>query len=72
MSGATIVLGANSAISFQSINADGTGIVRQGVMLSIDGKIAGDIMNCVFIPATYLGAVIKSLELLQTQMKERS
>lgn len=37
------------------------------VLLTLEGRIPGNIMNCVIIPLDKIGAVIASLELAESQ-----
>ena len=63
MSSATVRLTeSGTAIVFDSIRGTATNKTR-GVLLSLEGKNPGTVMNCALIPLDRIGAVIASLEL---------
>lgn len=41
----------------------------QGVLLSLEGRTPGDVMNCALIPLDRIGAVIASLQLAASQVR---
>ena len=62
---ATVRLGDGSAIQLDPIIA----LARHGVLLTLEGKKHGEIMNCAQIPLDRIGAVIESLRLVASQVK---
>jgi hypothetical protein len=65
MSTATVRLNSRAAIAFDCVKA--TEFTSQGVLLTLEGRTAGDVMNCTIIPLDKVRAVIASLELVAHQ-----
>lgn len=63
---ATIHMGNRTAIQLDAVK--GTPLVTvSGVLLSIEGKYHGDVLNCCLIPLDKVGTVIESLKLVASQ-----
>lgn len=70
MMSASVRLGDGTAIVFESVNATHTHPERR-VLLTLEGKVPGDILNCALIPIDKVPAVIASLQLAASQAKLR-
>lgn len=69
MSAATVRINDRVAIAFDPVRE--TRGTSRGVLLSLEGKIPGDTMNCAVIPLDRVRAVIASLELVAQQAHEQ-
>lgn len=67
MSAATIRLGDGTAIALDPVQE--TRYTRQGVLLTLEGRVPGEVMNCAMIPLERVRAVIASLELVADQVR---
>lgn len=67
MSAATIRLGDGSAIALDAVRA--TQHTTKGVLLTLEGRIPGNVMNCAVIPLDRVRALIASLELVAEQAR---
>ena len=65
---ATVRLGDGSAIQLDPIQGK-CGRVTAGVLLTLEGKKHGELLNCGLIPLDRIGAVIESLRLVASQVK---
>lgn len=65
---ASIRLNAGTAIVFDAIKQ--TGATPRAVLLTLEGKTPGQIMNCAIIPLDKIRAVIASLELVASQAEK--
>lgn len=65
---AAVRLGDGTAIAFDAIDGD-THKLTKGVLMTLEGRTHGDILNCVTIPIDKIGAVIASLELVASQVQ---
>ncbi len=65
---ATVRLHAGSAIKFDPVNGTPTSPTR-GVLLTLEGKRHGELLNCGLIPLDRIGAVIESLRLVASQVQ---
>jgi hypothetical protein len=67
MSAATVRLNDGAAIVFDAVRA--TAHTTQGVLLTLEGRIPGNVMNCAVIPLDRVRAVIASLTLVAEQAR---
>lgn len=65
---ATVRLGDGSAIQLDPIQGK-SGRMSAGVLLTLEGKKHGELLNCGLIPLDRIGAVIESLRLVASQVK---
>ena len=64
---ATVRLGDGSAIQLDPIQGK-SGRMSAGVLLTLEGKKHGELLNCGLIPLDRIGAVIESLRLVASQV----
>lgn len=65
---ARVTLNEGTAIALDPIMGTRTA-PTQGVLLSLEGKVPGDVLNCALIPLDRIRAVIASLELVADQVR---
>lgn len=65
---ARVALNEGTAIALDPITGK-TGKTTQGVLLSLEGKVPGQVHNCCVIPLDRIRAVIASLELAAHQAR---
>lgn len=65
---ATVRLGDGTAVAFDAIQESPHKLTR-GVLLTLEGRTPGDVLNCALIPMDKIGAVIASLQLVAAQVK---
>lgn len=68
MSAATVQLGNGSAVTMDPIDGTPHRLVK-GVLLTIEGRTHGEVLNCCTIPLEKIGAVIASLQLVASQVQ---
>ena len=66
---ATVRLGDGSAIQFDPIQGK-EGRTTCGVLLTLEGKKHGELLNCGLIPLDRIGAVVESLRLVASQVSK--
>ena len=59
---AAVRLNDGAAIVFDAVRA--TQHTTQGVLLTLEGRVPGNVLNCAIIPLDRVRAVISSLELV--------
>lgn len=64
----TVRLGDGSAIQFDPIQGK-EGRTACGVLLTLQGRKHGELLNCCLIPLDRIGAVIESMLLVQRQLQ---
>ncbi len=62
---ASVRLNQGTAIVFDAIKE--TQSTQRGILLTLEGKTPGNVMNCAVIPLDKIRAVIASLELVASQ-----
>ena len=65
---ATVRLNNGNAIQFDEVK----GVAQRevsGVLLSLEGKYQGEILNCLLIPLDRIETVIESLRLVASQVR---
>lgn len=67
MSAASVRLSERVAIALDPVRE--TLHTVKGVLLSLEGNVPGNVMNCAVIPLDRVGAVIASLELVAKQAR---
>lgn len=65
---ATVHMGNRTAIQFDPVKGTPQ-LIAAGVLLSIEGKHHGVVLNCCLIPLDKVGAVIASLQLVAGQVQ---
>lgn len=60
---ATVQLNNGTAIAFDPVAS------KDSVLLSLEGDVTGQIMNCVLIPLDKIAAVMAMLQLVANQVK---
>lgn len=65
---ATVRLGDGSAIQLDPVRGT-TAAPTAGVLLTLEGKRHGELLNCGLIPLDRIGAVIESLRLVAAQVR---
>ena len=66
---ATVRLSDGSAIQLDPVKASRTAPTA-GVLLTLEGKHHGELLNCGLIPLDRIGAVIESLRLVASQVPQ--
>ena len=66
---ATVRLGDGTAISMDPVEGRPDRVTK-GVLLSLEGKKHGEVLNCALIPLDKIGAVIESLRLVASQVRQ--
>lgn len=64
---ATVRLGDGSALVMDPIMGT-AGRIASGVLLTLEGRTHGEVLNCALIPLDKIGAIIESLRLTASQV----
>lgn len=64
----SVRLGDGSAVVFDAIQGRESQLVRPGVLLTLEGKRHGELLNCALIPTDKVGQVIEALQLVAAEI----